>query len=525
MNGAESLVKTLASLGVNTWLCNPGTSEITIVQAIDHSGEVDAILCLFEGVCTGAADGYARMTRKPAATLLHMGPGLAYGLANLHNAKRADSPIFNIVGDHTRSHVPYDTPLTTDVEAIARPVSNWVRTTRTSRGLSQDTREGCIAALTPNPFPCGAISTLVVPMDCSREEGTELPEQTFNPSRTVISDQWVAEVTSLIDQDTAILLDGDGLSVGGVEAAGRIASKTGCELFAPVFFSRIENGPNLPQIRRLPYFPEAILRIFESKRRLILAGSEAPGSFFHYEGVPSRLVPSSCEIVRLAHRHEDVEQALNHVADLLQSRSESFDLPPLPDELPMPTGELIGRKAIPILGRRIPDHAIISVDSGGGNWAFEAVQRSVRHSWLTCTGGAIGQGGPVAMGAAIACRDRPVFALLGDGGAMYTIQYLWTTVRENLNLVTIVYANRQYNILEAEYLRLGESSVGPSAHSLFSLEDPSMGFVGLANSMGMPAERATTCEEFDRLLAHAAESGGPFLIEAVLSERHLSAWG
>ena len=516
MNGAESVIRTLIAHGVDTCFANPGTSEMHLVQAIDAVPESRPILCLFEGVCTGAADGYGRMKGSPAATLLHLGAGLGNGIANLHNCRRAGTPLVNIVGDHAIHHVAYDAPLTSDIEAVAKPVSNWIRTSRTSEGAGLDARDAVRAALAPNPDPRGGISTLILPADCAWGPGrvaAKAPGFEAAIAKPRVPSEVVESAAALIDADTILFVDGNGLGERGVGAAGRIAARTGCAVYSPTFPARVEAGPNLPLVNRLPYFPEQILQLLSVTRRLLLVGAERPVSFFAYRNLPGDLVPEGCEVVRVAHRHEDVAAALVDLADALDAADAEVPDGRRPD---VPAGRLSVRNIAAILAARSPDHCIVAVDSGGGGAAYGPMQRCVRHTWLNLTGGSIGQGGPTAVGAAVACRDRPVLALLGDGGAMYTNQFLWTAARENLDLVSIIFSNRQYNILEVEYRRLGVNEIGERAASLFDLSRPELDWVALARAQGIPGSRATTCEEFDAGLASAFAAGGPRLIEAVL---------
>ncbi len=516
MNGAESLLRTLAAHGVDVCFANPGTSEMHLVQAIDAVDDTRGVLCLFEGVCTGAADGYARMNGGPATTLLHLGAGLANGVANLHNCRRADSPLINIVGDHAIHHVAYDAPLTSDIESVAKPVSAWIRTSRTSEGLALDAVDAVRAALAPNPMPRGGIATLIVPVDCAWGEGrvrAKAPGFDASVAKPTVDDAVVASIAPRIDSDTLLMIDGNGLTEAGVRAAGRIAGATGCRLYTPTFPARVEAGPDLPLVERLPYFPEHVMQVFASVRRLVLAGSQAPVSFFAYQNLPSDLVPEHCETVRLAHRHEDVEAALTAVADALDAPAGQEAGGGRPEK---PGGALSAGNIAQLIAAGAPENSIMATDSGGGGAAHPVLQRSLRHSWLNLTGGSIGDGGPIAVGAAIACPDRQVFALLGDGGAMYTNQYLWTAAREGLNIVSIVFSNRQYNILEVEYRRLGINEIGRDAASLFDLSNPDLDWVGLAAAQGVPGARASTCEEFDAALGRALASDGPYLIEAVL---------
>ena len=516
MNGAESLLRTLVAHGVDVCFANPGTSEMHLVQAIDAVDETRGVLCLFEGVCTGAADGYARMQRRPATTLLHLGAGLANGVANLHNCRRADSPLINIIGDHAIHHVPYDAPLTSDIEAVAKPVSAWIRTARTSDGLALDAIDAVRASLAPNPMPRGGIATLIVPVDAAWGEGrprAKAPGFDASIAKPVVADDVVEAVAPRIDADTLLMIDGNALTEAGVRAAGRIAAATGCRLYTPTFPARVEAGPDLPLVERLPYFPEDVMQVLASVRKLVLAGAQSPVSFFAYQGLPSDLVPEHCETIRLAHRHEDVTAALTGVADALDAPAGTGPGGQRPDK---PQGDLSAGSIAQLLAVHAPENSIMSTDSGGGGAAFPLLQRCLRHSWLNLTGGSIGDGGPISVGAAIACPDRQVFALLGDGGAMYTNQYLWTAAREGLNIVTVIFSNRQYNILEVEYRRLGINEIGRDAASLFDLGNPDLDWVALAAAQGVPGARATTCEEFDAALGRALASDGPYLIEAVV---------
>ena len=511
MNGAESLVRTLINHGVTQCFANPGTSEMHLVQAIDRVSEFNASLCLFEGVCSGAADGYGRMSGVPATTLLHLGAGLGNGIANLHNCRRAGTPLINIIGDHAIHHAPYDAPLTSDVEAVAKPVSSWIRSSRTSNGVGLDAADATHAAMGNHPDPNGNIATLIVPTDCAWHDGVERRQTRPFVARAKIDTQVIEAVAPQIDANTVLLLDGNALSEDGIKAAGRIAEKTQCSLSTPTFPARVEAGPQLPSVNRLPYFPEHVLATLSNCSKLVLAGGDVPVSFFAYRDQPSSLVPDGCEVIHVAHRHEDVADALIQIADRLSAN----DFVPMNGERPsVPQGRLGARTIGQALAALAPHESIVSVDSGGGGAAYDVMRGCVRHSWLNLTGGSIGDGGPVAVGAALACPERTVFALLGDGGAMYTLQYLWTAARENLNIKSVVFSNRQYNILEVEYLRMGVNQVGDRAAALFDLNDPALDWVALAQGQGVPGMKATTSEEFTDALEAALANDGPYLIEA-----------
>jgi acetolactate synthase I/II/III large subunit len=512
MNGARVLVQTLADAGVEVCFANPGTSEMHLVEAIDAVTDLRPVLCLFEGVATGAADGYARMRGRPAMTLLHLGAGLANGVANLHNARRAASPVINVVGDHAIHHVPYDAPLTADIEAVARPVSTWIRTARSAEGLGDDVWDAVAAAMRPQPDPAGRVATLIVPADCAWGASAVAVPRTLPEPFAAFEDGRIAEAARMIGPRTLLLLDGNALNDQGLHAAGRIAQHSGCRVFSTTFPARVEAGPERYSVGRLPYFPEQIIELMSDVDTLVLVGANAPVSFFAYQDTPSDLVPEGCRVVRLSQRHQDGAGALGALARRLGAEA----VPPSHGQPrpQLPTGPLSTRHVSQMLAALAPDDCIVAADSGGGGAAFAPMQRSVRHTWLNLTGGSIGQGGPAALGAALACPERQVFALLGDGGAMYTNQFLWTAARERLNLITVIYANRSYGILDVEYRRLGINEVGERAASLFDLSNPDLDWVAMARAQGVPGTRVETCEAFAEALTTALAQPGPHLIEA-----------
>lgn len=523
MNGAQSLIESLLAHGVDVCFANPGTSEMHLVQAMDAVPGFRGVLGLFEGVCTGAADGYGRMRERPAATLLHLGAGLGNGIANLHNARRADTPILNLIGEHGRHHVAYDAPLTADIEGIARPVSVWVRTSRTPGQVAQDGADAVAATLAPHPNPEGAIATLIVPADCAWGESNAVvaPAHDLQRWRNPFDAAAVPGAAAMLGSRSVLLLDGNALSARGLQAVARIVAKTGTAVFSSTFPARVEGGPELFPVRRLPYFPEQIQEALAEVDALVLAGADAPVSFFAYPELPSSLVPEAITPWTLARRDQDAAAALEALADELDAPAtvsvgeHAIDQ----GQIARPEGPLTTGAVSTLLSAMAPEDSIVTVDSGGGGAAYTPMQRTVSHSWLNLTGGAIGQGGPVAVGAAIACPDRKVFALLGDGGAMYTNQFLWTAAREQLDITVVIYANRSYNILEVEYRRLGVNEIGADAGALFSLDTPAVSWVGLAQAQGVDAVQADSCEAFARALETAAQTRGPFLIEALLTGR------
>ena len=467
-----------------------------------------------------AADGYGRMRGTPTCTLLHLGAGLGNGIANLHNARRASTAVVNLVGDHAGYHVHYDAPLTSNIKDIARGVSAWIRSSTTAEGMGQDARDAVAASLAANPESTGNVATLIIPADCAWGDA-------HAPTGVVVDKHWApttqdgvtesVQALRSIGADAILLLDGNGLTAAAINQAGRIAKVTGCRVYATTFPARIESGPGLYPVQRMPYFPEDVEAVLASAKSLILAGAKEPVSFFAYRGKPSNLVPLGCEVVRLAHKHQDVGADLARVANMLDAPAEP-DVVGIDGRPSPPSGPLNTAAVGQALAALIPENSIVSTDSGGGA-AFPILHQAVRHSFLTITRGSIGQGGPVAVGAAVACPDRPVFALLGDGGALYTNQFLWTAAREKLNIVCVVYSNRTYSILDTEYRRLGVNTVGEIAASLFSLTDPDIDWVSLAKGYGVDAVQVATGEALVAALEQGMAAQGPFLIEVLVSGR------
>jgi len=512
MNGAQALLKTLADAGVEVCFTNPGTSEMHFVAALDNEPRMRAVLTLFEGVATGAADGYARMAGKPAATLLHLGCGLGNGLANLHNARKGRTPILNIVGDHATYHAPYDAQLQSDIETVARNVSAWVRTSLSTGRLGEDAVEALSASLGPP----GQVATLILPADVSWSEGglpAVLPPVRPPPASEAAVEA-VAEVLKGSGQ-AAMLLGGRALREPSLTRAARIAAKCGVRLFAEVFPTRIQRGAGRPCVERLAYLAELASVQLNGYSDLVLVDAKAPVSFFAYPGKKSDLVPAGCKAHTLAAFDQDVEAALIRLVQRVGAEDVAPDLQ-APLRPARPRGKLTAEKACKAIGACLPDNAIIVDEAQTSGVMLPSFTRGApRHDVLTLTGGAIGQGLPAAVGAAIACPDRPVLALTGDGSAMYTIQALWTMAREKLNVTSIVFNNKAYAILKLEFQRVGAKGSGDKARSQMDLGNPELDFVRMGESMGVPSVRATTAEGFADALERALRTPGPHLIEAV----------
>jgi len=514
MKGAESLVRTLVAGGIETCFANPGTSEIHIVAALDKIPEMRCVLGLFEGVVTGAADGYARMAAKPACTLLHLGPGFANGLANLHNAARARVPIVNLVGQHATYHLHYDTPLTSDIESIARPYSKWLRTSRSSSEIGRNVAEAVVAARTAP----GQIATLIVPADVSWSEGGSLAAIPALSKPSLPDTQTVERAATMLQSGlpTALLIAGNALYGEGLATAGRIAAATGAKLFAPYPITRLERGAGIPRVDRVQYVLEQGIEQFKEFRQLILVGAQPPVAYFAYPGKNSVFTSPECVIHVLARPGEDYVGALEALATALSVRSTELTAEKT-QRPPMPSGEITLPGLAAAIGALLPENAIVvdeSMTSGRGLMA--ATKGAPPHDWLGNTGGSIGIALPLAVGAAVACPDRRVLCLTADGSGMYTLQALWTMAREDLNVTTVVFANRDYAVLKREFSYLGVGSPGPKAADMFEIGRPSLDWVLLAKGMGVPAIRVTSLDEFVHALREGFESERPWLIEVPL---------
>ena len=513
-NGANALIQTLVDAGIDTCFTNPGTSEMHFVAALDAVPQMRAVLALFEGVATGAADGYARMADKPAATLLHLGCGLGNGLANLHNARKGRVPVLNIVGDHATHHVQFDAQLQSDIETVARNVSPWVRTSKTTQDLCTDAAEAIGVCMGPP----GQVATLILPADVSWGEGGT-PAKVPTPAPVPAADDaTVAAIAQALQGSgkKAFLLGARALREPTLMAVARIAAKTGAKLFAEVFPTRIQRGAGLPPVERIAYLAELASVQLSGLDHLILVDAKAPVSFFAYPGKKSYLVPDGCQLHTLAAFTQDVQGSLNKLSTAVGA-DQTTPVLQTAKRPGRPRGKFTADKVCKAIGQMLPDNSII-VDEAQTSGIMLAMYTACapRHDVLTLTGGAIGQGLPNAVGAAIACPDRKVIALAGDGSAMYTIQALWTQAREKLDVINIIFNNRSYAILNVELQRVGATGAGDKARAQLDLKTPPIDFVQLGQSMGVASKRATTTEEFLTAFEHALRTPGPHLIEAIV---------
>ena len=539
--GAHTVIERLLAGGVDVCFANPGTSEMHFVAALDASPGMRAVLCLFEGVATGAADGYARIAGMPAATLLHLGPGMANGLANLHNARRAHSPIVNVVGDHATYHQKLDAPLQSDIDALG----NWLQGTVHRPASTAELAATVDAAIASATYGAGRVATIILPADLSWSESNsdgaappmtprdaltsrereimtlvaqgytnrEIAEKLTISTRTVEGHLYRAsrrlEILKTYGEQVVLLLGGSATTSAGLRAAARISAATGAKALVETFPARLARGRGVPDIPRLGYFAEMAQEQLRGTRHLMLAGARSPVAFFAYPNMPGDLVPKGAEVHTLA------TGRLEEIADRLGAP----DVPEPPrSAAELPTGPLRSDNWAAVIGALLPENAIISDEANtSGLLLPDATAASPPHDVLTLTGGAIGQGLPVAIGAAIAAPRRPVIALQSDGSALYTISALWTMAREQLDITVVILNNHAYAILQLELMRVGASAAGPKAQSLLELSKPDIDFVAIAEGFGVPATRATTAEELATHFSAAIAEPGPHLIDAVVS--------
>jgi acetolactate synthase-1/2/3 large subunit len=520
MKGSEAMVHTLLAGGVDVCFTNPGTSEMHFVSALDRVPKMRCVLGLFEGVVTGAADGYYRMADKPAATLLHLGPGFGNGIANLHNAKRARSGIVNIVGQHATDHIANDAPLTADIEGLARPVSHWVKTTESAHTAPADTA----AAITQAAGIVGKIATLILPADAAWSESETGPASVERaaPAQMASADT-IEAIARLLKNvrdpgSVALLLGGRGTRARAAELAGKIAARTGCKVFAENKNARSERGTGRVNIPQLPYPVDAGLAMLKDIRLLILVGASNPVAFFAYPGKPRVFMPQGSETHTLATPFDDIDATLAALCESLDAqRVQPALLSTGSTPGPLPTGKAAPEHIGHVVAALLPENAVV-VDEAitSGRHLHKYTLAAAPHDWLELTGGAIGFGLPTAVGAAIACPDRKVLAIVGDGSAMYTVQALWTMAREGLDITVVICANRAYKVLYGELESMGGPPPGPSARRMLMLDEPALDWVALAKGHGVEAHSVATLEAFAEAMRIAMKVKGPRLIELLM---------
>lgn len=510
MNGAKSLVASLLASGVDTCFANPGTSEMHFVAALDQIPGMHCVLGLQENIVTGMADGYYRIARKPACTLLHCGPGLANGMGNLHNARRARSGIVNIVGDQAIHHRPFDAPLTADTAGMAATVSGWVRTSTRTAELGRDAVDAVRAA---SQYP-GQVATLILPADVSWGEGGQVGEPVAAPEPSPLDGHAVEGAARLLrnERDVLILVAGDAALADAQEWLWRISQATGAAVMIDYVTAHVARGRGRMPLERVPYSMDAAIGALQGFRHIILVNARPPVGFFAYPGLPSIQHRPDAQFHVLTRPDQDPLAALAQLAEALRAPRVAMPDPgPRPEPVRgAPTSEGLALTVAALM----PENAIVSDESiSYGRGFYKHTHAAPAHDWLHLAGGAIGDGLPVATGAAIAAaRQRRVISLQADGSAMYSLQSLWTQAREKLPVTTIILKNSKYNILIGEYGNVG-AVPGATAMSMLDLHDPALSWVSLANGMGVEAARATTLDECADLMADSFRREHPFLIE------------
>jgi acetolactate synthase I/II/III large subunit len=516
MNGAVSLLRTLAANDVTTCFMNPGTSEMHFVAALDDVPEVRGVLCLFEGVASGAADGYARIAGAPASTLLHLGPGLGNAYANLHNARRAHVPVLNVVGDHATYHARYDAPLQTDIVALAATLEGWCRRTARADDVAGDAADAIAASFGPP----GRVATLVLPADASWEACTTEapPPLAVRPLVPRVAPDDVAAIADAVrGKRAALLLGGTATRRRGLDAAARVAQATGCAVFHETFPPVIDRGGGAFSPERLNYLGELALAQLEGVEVLVLCGASTPVSFFAYPSLPSRLVPAGCEVRTLAGLGVDAPEALEALADAVGATG-AVPAAPNGERPERPTGALTSAAFCAAVGALLPEGCIVVDESNtSGVGLAAATAGAPAHEWLTLTGGAIGYGLPAAVGAAVAAKGRRVVCLESDGSMSYTPQALWTMAREGLDVTVVCASNDSYAILNFELARVGATASGERARAMLDLTSPVLDLARTAEGFGVPASTATTAEELVAALDKSLATEGPTFINARLT--------
>jgi acetolactate synthase-1/2/3 large subunit len=380
--------------------------------------------------------------------------------------------------------------------------------------VAEDAARAVQAAMAPP----GQIATLILPADTAWNPGGTAAEPLPIETRGRVSDQAVDAVVAALrsGEPCTFLLNGQGVSERSLQLLSRIVQKTKARFYGDTFISRIQRGAGRVDLERLPYFAEQAEEVLAGTRHLILVGTKAPVSFFAYPGRASELTPEGASALTLAAPDQNAEEALEAVVEAIGAGG----LSPQLTELNRPSladGALEPGSIARSLAALMPEDAILVNEAATSGFAIPPLTAaSAPHDWLDLTGGSIGIGLPLAVGAAVACPDRRVIGLQADGSAMYTPQALWTMARESLDVTVIIFANRKYAILQVEFMRVGAHNPGPKAMSMLDLSNPDLSWVDLARGMGVPGRQVTDTGSFNDALAESLATPGPYVIEAVI---------
>ena len=537
MNGAEAILRSLVQNNVDLCLTNPGTTELLFVDAFERVAAMRSVLVLHEGVATGAADGYGRCGPPLACALLHLGPGLSNGSSFLHDARRARTPLVVLVGEHYSWHLPFDPPLASDIESLARPVSIFVQRLDRIDHLACEIRRAVEMAVMR-----GGPAVVIVPQEIQGAEvGAEEPRACDDPECPVMVEGFEDETLHRPDPEAlarrsselALRLSGasgvtylvgsPALSEEALRLTTDLAASLGHDVVLESFPSVLRRGESEPVLEKLPYFPDAVRRALASTSVLVLVGARRPLGFFGYEGQPSELIPDGVEVVTLAPFPSNALEELKAYGSAVAALGAGEGEPHYP---PRPTLEDGDRSDGSIdawtLAKAIVEAQAcgdIVVDEGrtGVGPYFTLANAAPLHRYLGHSGGAIGEGMPLGIGAALADPSATVIVIQADGGGMYAPQALWTMVRERLDVKVVVVSNRAYRILQIE-LRQGGLPLHDRSKAMTSLSDPIIGWVEIARGFGVPAVQVSTPHELKSALQEARSQRGPFLIDVEVVE-------
>ena len=520
MNGAQSLFKALVDAGVTTCFANPGTSEMQLVYEMGLSDAVRPILCLQEDVVTGAADGFGRMKGAPAFTLLHVGSGFANGIAMLHNAGRADTPIVNVVGANATYHqpnYPEHELINGHITDLARVVSHWAKEARNATELGELGAEAAALAKT------GRICTIVAPTNCHWDEANPPPVFSAPLQRQKTSAEAIAHAAAMLKngKKTGLVLGNLALHGEALGLAGRIGAKTGAALLSEIFPSyHLSRGEGRPNVDPIPYEYEVCLKFLQPFEQLIFVGALFPVATFAYKDKPVMKSPPGCDLFIMSSVDQDLTAALSSLAEATGA-GDAAAFRERRTEASAPSGELTAETIGQTLCMLLPEHAILSDEAAtNGGPIFAATKGARAHDYIApVNGGAIGGGMPLALGAAIACPDRKVVHLQADGSGMYTVQALWSMAREKSDVVVVVFKNDVYAILNLEMARVRENELNAKMKWMLDLDKPTLDWVSISKGFGVPATRARTAEEFHRQFEAALAVKGPHLIECQIAAR------
>jgi acetolactate synthase-1/2/3 large subunit len=511
ITGAEAILNVAAAAGIKVCFANPGTTELSLVQALDKTPAIHSVLAIFEGVCTGAADGYTRISGTPALALLHLGPGLANGIANLHNARKANTPVISIVGEHATWHIAANAPLTSDIATLAQPMSKFVHTTTRPESAASDMALTIAQAM---QLPSGP-ATLIIPGDVQWAEIDEQPTTLKIPEPTPPTSNDIDKATrALRAGNAALVLSGRALRAAGMRSAERIMRATGCRVLAPTFPPVQDRGAGLLSPDKIPYPPEPARQLLAPYRSVILAGAREPVAFFGYPNSRSGLCAEDANIIHLCPPTTDPSVALAALAEALNAPP--TQAVPAAERPQPPHGALTPLTMCQAVAAAQPDNLIVMDEGATAGFAYYGFSAGAPpFTYMALTGGSIGQGLPCAVGAAAAEPRKRVICLEGDGSSLYTIQALWTMAREKQNVTTVICKNRAYSILRWEMER-ARTTPGPASLALTSLENPEISFVKVAEGFGVEARAARTAEQLTEALHYSFKTPGPMLIEANL---------